>query len=256
MIKLKGVILTASFFIFQISAQPLLISPETDSYLPGERVDPNIFVYNSEHGKVRFEDLLNDDYKVVIILLMGGAVTEASEAGRRGVLWCEDSFDDLAVQRALFSFCRDKPVRFVPVAIPDVLSPEARGEENIYLAKDDEDPAFKKKFSRFTAATEQARRSSLLPFAEIFYDPRGRLVFGKEILGEVSPGYGEIFEWQGGFKWHLDARTYGLPTIWILTGEGEVACPPFWGNDYDSFPPQINYGFRELREVLEEILSR
>jgi len=34
-----------------------------------------------------------------------------------------------------------------------------------------------------------------------------------------------------------------------------VACEPYWGNDYDSDPPQVNYGFRELESAVEKLLD-
>ena len=235
--------------------QPRLIVPETGSYLPGERIDPTVFVYDSEGSKVRIPELFGTDNKVIVLSLMGGAADASSDSSRRGNLWCEDSFDDLAVQRALVAYFKGRPVRFAAVAIPDVLFPRAGGLDNLFLAGSQDDEAFVEKFSGFIENTEKERLSTVLPFESIFYDPRGRLILGDRILGKVPPEYGEVYDWQGKFKWHLDPRTYGLPAIWVLTGDGTVACEPFWGNDYDSSPPQINYGFEELRDAVERLLE-
>lgn len=235
--------------------QPRLIAPEPGSYLPGDSIDPEVTIYDSDGRRIRLAEFFDAGFDAVVLVLLGGAADELPRESRRGQLWCEDSFDDLAVQRALVSFFADWPVRFIAVAIPDVLTPENGGRENVLLGGGDNDREFSEKLSRFIGNTEKERLSTVLPFEDVFYDPRGRLVFSLDSLGEVSPGYGEVHDWQGKFKWHLDPRTYGLPTIWVLTGDGKVACEPFWGNDYDSSPPQVNYGFRELKEAVENLLE-
>ena len=63
------------------------------------------------------------------------------------------------------------------------------------------------------------------------------------------------YEWQGKFKWHQDARKYGTPTIWFLSPGGRVLTTPLFGNDYNSEPPQIHYGYRELQGILESLLE-
>jgi len=235
--------------------QPRLIVPETSSYLPGDRIDPSTFVYDSEGRNIRLPELFGSDNKAVVLILLGGAADGPSDGSRRGNLWCEDSFDDLAVQRALVSCFRGQPVRFIAVAIPKVLSPRAGGMDNIFIAGGQDENAYLDKFSGFITDTEKERLSTILPFESIFYDPRGRLILGSSALGEVPPGYGEVFDWQGKFKWHLDSRTYGLPTIWVLGSDGTVACEPFWGNDYESSPPQIYYGFEELKAAVDRLLK-
>ena len=235
--------------------QPKLVEPEAGSYLPGDSVDQGVFVYDAEGRRLFLRELFDDGCRVVVLSLLGGASIEPVSSGHRGNLWCEDSFDDLAVQRALAAWFEGKPVKFVAVAIPRVLSVPDGEEENVFLSSSFEDEAFSRSFREFVSLTEAERISTVLPFDEIYYDPKGRLVFGRETLGELAAGYGEIHQWQGKFKWHLDSRTYGLPTIWILTGEGIAAGEPFWGNDYDSNPPQVNYGFAELKSAVEKLLE-
>lgn len=254
MTHILGIILPVLLMAVPALSQPKLIVPEPGSYLPGDRIDSAIYLYDSEARQVLLEELFSPGYKAVVLCLLGGAADGPPDSSRRGNLWCEDSFDDLAVQRALVSWFEGRDVRFIAVAIPDVLTPGPLGRENLFLAASD-NKAFSEKFIRFIADTEKERVSSLLPFAEVYYDPRGRLILGSSALGDSAPGYGEIFEWQGKFKWHLDPRTYGLPSIWILKGDGTVACEPFWGNDYDASPPQISYGFEELKAAVEKLLE-
>ena len=235
--------------------QPKLIEPQIGSYLPGKTVDPGIFVYDSDGSRVFLKDLFDDSSRVVVLSLLGGAAPEPVSPDHRGNLWCEDSFDDLAVQRALAAWCEGKSVKFIAVAIPNILVTPDGEKENIFLASSDGDDRFRASFRDFVSRTETERVSTVLPFDKVYYDPKGRLMFSREALGELAVGYGEIHDWQGKFKWHLDPRTYGLPTIWILDGAGAVSGEPFWGNDYDSVPPQINYGFEELKAAVEKLLE-
>jgi len=237
-------------------AQPRLIVPEAGSYLPGEKLDDGIFVYDSGGRRIALRELMGSGNKAIVLSLMGGASEKPVSTDHRGNLWCEDSFDDLAVQRALVSRFRDQPVKFIAVAIPAVLSVPEGQEGNLYLEESEEGRDFLKIFGNFRQKTEAERISTVLPFDEIFYDPRGRLILGRDALGEIAPGYGEVHDWQGKLKWHLDPRTYGLPTIWILSGDGVVVSEPFWGNDYDSVPPQVNYGFEELKAAVEKLLEQ
>lgn len=236
-------------------AQPRLIVPEAGSYLPGEKLDDGIFVYDSGGRRITLRELMGTGNKAIVLSLLGGASEKQVSTNHRGNLWCEDSFDDLAVQRALVACFRDQPVKFIAVAIPAVLSVPEGQAGNLYLEESEENRDFLKKFSRFRQKTGAERISTVLPFDEIFYDPRGRLILGQSALGEISPGYGEVHDWQGKLKWHLDSRTYGLPTIWVLSGDGVVVSEPFWGNDYDSVPPQVNYGFEELKAAVEKLLE-
>ncbi len=252
--SIRGIILAAFLMAVSALSQPRLIVPEPGSYLPGDRIDSATFLYDSEGRRVLLEDLFRPEHKAVVLCLLGGAAEGPPYGSRRGNLWCEDSFDDLALQRALVSFFEGQDVRFIAVAIPQVLSPGPEGQENIFLAAPG-NRDFPEKFSKFIADTEKERVSSLLPFAEVYYDPRGRLILGSSALGDSAPGYGEIYGWQGKFKWHLDPRTYGLPSIWLLKGDGTVACEPFWGNDYDASPPQISYGYEEIKAAVEKLLE-
>ena len=102
--------------------------------------------------------------------------------------------------------------------------------------------------------TEDLKKSTVIPFETIYYDPKARLLQDMEDK-ELSPEYGEIREWQGMFKWYEDPRRYGAPTIWLLDSSGKILTEPFWGNDYGSSPPQINYGFAELKEAIVKLLD-
>lgn len=234
--------------------QPKLILSKPSSYVPGMQVDPEVCVLDSHGKRVRLLDLAKEDTQLFVVVLFGGAFLKAPEGAFRGVLWCEDSFDDLAVQRALVRACSGSPVVFVPVAIPPVFSTVRYGyKENVFLGFAEDSVAYQKAVKQFIKKTELARESGLLPFEQIFYDPKSRLLVAPE--KEVANLSGEAPPWQGLFKWREDSRKYGAPTIWLLGRDGQILAEPFWGNDYNSSPPQVQYGFRDLEQAVSSALA-
>lgn len=247
-IYLLGLCLSSAF-------QPKLIQDAPDSYLPGDKIDHEMFVIDSSMKERSLVDLINPGTDVVVLVLFGGAALEIPDGDFRGSLWCEDSFDDLAIQRALVAEFVSEPVQFIPVAFPPVFSTERYGfSEDVFFMRSNNDRSFRKVLRRFIKKTNQLAKKSLLPFETVYFDPKVRLTQDRD-SAELTEKYGPIYEWQGKLKWYLDPRTYGAPTIWILDGEGRVLQEPFWGNDYDSEPPQINYGFAELKGAVNDALA-
>ena len=233
------------------TAQPALVSTDTQSasYLPGDQVDREAVVIDAEMKPVGLVEL-TEGVEVTVLILFGGAVKEVPSGPFRGRLWCEDSFDDLGVQRALVEHFRDESVRFVPVAIPPVYGPVRYGyEQDVFLGEREDSPGYRDAVTAFIRASELEREKTELPFDTLYYDPRAQLIRRSEEIGSMG-------SWEGKFKWRLDPRTYGTPTIWLLGPGGEVLADPFIGNDYDSSPPEINYGFTELKKAVEQFLNR
>jgi hypothetical protein len=238
-----------------VISQPKLILSKPSSYVPGDRIAPETSVLSAQMEKVRLLDQVKPETRVVVLVLFGGGFKTRPEAPFRGTLWCEDSFDDLSVQRALVAEFAEFPVEFFAVAVPPVFSAEKYGfQEDVFLAQGVETSEFAEAFKAFVEATEKQIQSSLLPFGRVYYDPKARLTQTRE-SADLGTGYGEVYPWQGKLKWHLDPRMYGAPTIWLLSSTGEILREPFWGNDYDSDPPEINYGFLELREAVTAALE-
>jgi hypothetical protein len=248
-LPLLVLLLTASA---PLPAQPRLVTRTPASFQVGERVDTGLFVLDREMNRVRLRELIDPRSKVVVLVFLGGAFQELRNRDQafRGPLWCVDSFDDLSIQRALVRAFPRQPVQIIAVASPPVYNPEPYGYADVFLAASERSPEYISNTRLFIDRTEEQRRGGLLPFERIYYDPKLRL------LRRPSDSGGEDeFDWEGRFKWHRDLRTYGLPTLWLLDGNGVVLREPFFGNDYDSAPPAVNYGFRELMEAVREFLD-
>ena len=227
--------------------QPKLVVTKPSSYVVGDQVERDVAVLDSDMKLIPLLDTLSPNAKVAVVIFFGGAANEVPHEPFRGRLWCEDSFDDLGIQRALVKFFAGRPVDFISVAIPPVYSTVRYGfETDVFLDLTKDPDNFKHAVRRFIQATELERESTLLPFDRIYYDPRADLL--RKTASEGVEGKGE--SWHGRWKWHLDPRKYGTPTIWLISREGKILREPFLGNDYDAEPPEINYGFHEVREAI------
>ena len=236
-------------------AQPRLKSSAPLSYQVGDTVDGSILLHDKSMTAFRLADLIQPETRIVVIILFGGGAQESPQ-GRpmRGGIWCEDSFDDLGVQRALVRHFADLPVQFLPVAVPPVYSRGYGFEPDSFLGRPDEDETYLAQARRFIEATERLLKSEILPFGKVFYDPKMRLAQNRRERS-LGPEFGKRYLWQGKLKWHLDARKYGTPTIWILDGQGKVLREPFIGNEYDSEPPHVSYGFHDLKREIARLLE-
>jgi hypothetical protein len=237
-------------------AQPRLVIEKPFGYQVGEHVSAETTVLDKEMKPVGLVSLIRPETKLVVLAIIGGAVREVpTQRPLRGTLWCEDSFDDLAVQRALVHAFAKEPVQFIAVALPPVFSPARYGyTEGIFLGHPDDSPAFLENTKAFIAATEKEIKTGLLPFSSVYYDPRLRLLLNPK-SGDAPAASAPVPEWQGKFKWHLDPRRYGVPTLWLLDSKGQVLQEPFVGNDYDSDPPQINYSYADVKAAIENQLA-
>ncbi len=236
--------------------QPRLIAPPVEGYGVGDLVDPGTLVLDKDLQPKTLKELIKPETELVVLVLFGADFKSSPGEDHRGPFWCEDSFDDLAVQRALFHAFKDRPVQFIPVAVPPVYNPSRYGwTDNVFLDQPDDSEAFLEAARGFVERTEGEIRSGLIPFPEVYYDPKFRLAQNKKER-ELGPGFGKIYDWQGKLKWRQDGRKYGTPTIWLLGKDGRVLTEPLFGNDYDSDPPEIHYEFNEAKEMIEGLLDR
>ncbi len=236
-----------------------LLSPSRPPcYQPGERIDSATYVYDSNLQRRNLAELLKaHTAEVVVLVLFGGGAVKTPEDGPfRGPLWCQDSFDDLAVQRALVGRFAGEPVRFVAVAVPPVLAPERYGyPEGVFLAEGEESEAFRIAAGDLVEATRRHQQSGLIPYNDVYYDPAFRLLYNPDLMADMAAGR-PAYSWEGRLRACCDARRYGVPTIWLLARDGTVLAEPFPGNDYGSQPPEIHYGFRDLEVAVERALGR
>ncbi|RPI28176.1 MAG: hypothetical protein EHM61_05975 [Acidobacteria bacterium] len=237
------------------SGQPRLQVEKPSGYQVGERIEKEVTVLDKDLQPQSLVSLIKPETKVLVLVGFGGIAARVPEGKFRGPLWCEDSFDDLAVQRALVAAFRHSPVQFIGVAVPPVYNPSAFGySKNSFLGYSDTSPEFLADARQFVTGTEEQVARKLIPFDQVFYDLKYRL--GDKPSGpDATAGYGEIQPWQSKLKWHLDPRKYGLPIIWLIGPKGEVLQEPFFSNDYDSDPPQIMYQFQDLKAAIEKYLA-
>lgn len=251
-----GLVFTLFGFVASVHCQPRLIVEEPQGYRVGERISEEAFVLDKEMVPHRIRDLIKPDVRVAVMVIFGGDFKTAPEEEKfRGPLWCEDSFDDLAVQRALVHAFKDRPVQFIAVAVPPVYHAKRFGwTDDVFLSRPDDSPEYREAAQTFIEATEREVRNGLLPFEEVYYDPKFRLAQNRKER-ELGPEFGPVYEWQGKLKWAEDGRKYGTPTIWLLGRDGEILTEPLFGNDYDADPPEVNYGYQDARELIERLLG-
>lgn len=236
-------------------SQPRLVTSTPEKgYRVGDKIDPQTVVLDSKESEVRILDLIPPSSKIAILIIFGGALLEKPAEPFRGKLWCRDSFDDLGLQRALVHHFKNQPVQFIPVAVPPVYDSDRYGyPDNVFLGESDASPLFRQSVADFIEATEALRENSLLPFESTYYDPRFHLAHNEQVQEDGADV--EVPVWHGRMKWQFDPRLYGTPVIWVLGQDGTILTKPFFGNDYDSDPPQIEYEFHEVRQSIERLLD-
>lgn len=229
-------------------------APAAASYLPGVRMHRDVAVLNADRTRVKLLELCDDGTKLLVLLFIGSAFP--GDTARRLGIWCEDSADDMALQRALFLTYGAAGVRFVPIVCPPVYSEKNYGfPEGVFLGRPDDDPQFQQAVSQVISKTEELRDKNFLPFSELYYDPRFVLLRNASVeLPYAALPMKEA--WLGKFKWKADTRKYGTPTIWVLDRSGTVLSEPFWGNEYDTAPAVIRYTYRDVASELDTLLRR
>ncbi len=223
-------------------------------YRVGEKVDPGIFFLDNKLNRVTLASQVNEFTKIVYLLILGGAYA-VKPADKRGGMWCVDTVDDIPVHRTLLYNYAEKGVTFVPVVAPPVYGSERYGyKDEVFLTEPEESAEYKKAVHEFVSKTEMLKEDGSLPFDPIFYDPRFRLLDNPDAHQHVD-AYGEVYPWQGRFKWHEDQQTYGTPTVWLLDRDLRVLAPPFYGNNYEAVPFHIKYTVKDVAKALDAALE-
>ncbi len=228
--------------------QPRLQVEKPYGYQVGEKIEEAVEVLDSNLQPHSLVGLIKPETKVLVLVGFGGFAARVPEGRFRGPLWCVDSFDDLAVQRALVAAFRHAPVQFIGIAVPPVYNPTRYGySENGFLGLADTSAEFVANTKRFIEGTQEQISRGLIPFDQVYYDPQYRLA--------EKPGPNDSHPGQGKLRWHLDPRKYGLPIIWLIGPKGEILREPFFSNEYDSDPPQIMYQFQDVKAAIEKYLA-
>ncbi len=225
---------------------------EQACYLPGDYVVKETFFQDAQRKLVKLSDALKPASKAVIVTILGGAYLEAPD--RHGGIWCEDTLYEFGNLRALLNAGADKGVQFIGVACPPVYSDKYGWARGVFIDEPEDAPAYLKAAGQFIERTEALKRDGTIPFGDLYYDLRFRLLWNAKEHPAV-PAYGKVHSWQGKFKWHKDSQRYGTPCIWFLDPSGKVLREPLYGNNYSSTPPRILYTYWELESALQESLA-
>ena len=165
-------------FFYKAKSQPRLISKQLLTYYKvGDWIDKGLFVQGRQMRKIQLLDLIRTDTKVVVLILLGGGMQESpQEKTTRGPLWCEDSFADLAIQRALMGYFKDRLVQFIPAVIPPVYHAEKYGwRDGYFIDTPENSERYLEAVQTFILVTEKAIENNILPFSTVYYDPNFRL---------------------------------------------------------------------------------
>lgn len=223
-------------------------------YQVGETIAPETFVYNRIGEKKRLLELVRPETKVIYLLLFGGASASAVET--YGGIWCNDSFNDMAISNYLNLKYRERGVTFIAVACPPVYSEEEYGfPGNTFLALPETSEAWQQAFESFVQTTYDLQNTHVIPFDKIYFDPKFRLMFNHKKLANGVAFSDSVFAWMGKLKPCSDKQSHSLPTIWLLSPNGKVLHEPFAGNRYGTSTQRINFTVREVETALENILK-
>jgi hypothetical protein len=235
--------------------QPRLVMEKPAGYQIGDVIEPEVFV-DRDLQRHSLVSLIKPDVKVVALVIFGGAALRSPDnRPHRGPLWCEDSFDDMTIERALVAAFQHDPVQFIGVAVPPVYNPSAYGySDKAFLGFTDASPEFLENARRFVDACEVQEKTRLIPFSEVYYDLKYRLA-GKLKTGEGGVSDSERYPWEGKLRWREDPRNYGVPIVWLLGPEGRILQAPFFGNDWGSDPPQVQYEYHDVKAAIEKYLG-
>jgi hypothetical protein len=224
-------------------------------YKVGEQIASEVFVYEASGEKKRLLDLVKPETKAIYLLLFGGPSLNPDDTA--GGLWCGDSFNDMPVSTYLYrKYHNNATVLFVAVACPPVYAETDYGfPGETFLAQPDTAQAWKHEFARFVQAVYDLQRNHVIPFDQVYYDPKLRLLFNHKKREEGAKFSDAVLPWMGMFKPSTDAQSYSLPVIWLLSKQGKVLHEPFVGNRFGTSTQKINYTVREVEAALVEIIG-
>lgn len=224
------------------------------SYRPGESIAPEVYVYDRAGRKQRLMGLATPATKVIYLLLFGGPTFNSEHS--QGGLWCEDTFNDMPISNYLYLKYRERGVTFVPVACPPVYHAKTFGYfGNPLLSLPEGTPQWHDALAAFANAAHALQNNHVIPFEQVYFDPKFRLLFNYERLGDLPPLPEAAPAWTGKFKPCGDRQCYSTPTIWLLSRTGEVLHEPFAGNRYAPSEQRLRYTARDIENVLTKALG-
>ncbi len=208
-------------------------------YRVGDNIASDIFICEASGEKKRLLDLVKPETKAIYLLLFGGPSLNPSESA--GGLWCGDSFNDMPVSTYMYRKYHNANVLFIGVACPPVYDESDYGfPGETFLAQPDTAQTWRQEFSRFVEAVYALQSNHVIPFDQVYYDPKLRLLFNHKKHAEGAKFSDAILPWMGKFKPGTDSQSYSVPVIWLLSKEGKVLHEPFVGNRFGTSTQRIN----------------
>ena len=223
------------------------------TYRVGEKISAEAFVIDAELNRVLLADLVQEraDASVIVLYIFGGGSIHRQKLGG---IWCQDSFEDLQIPRYLHLKYQDEAVKLLPIAVAPVYATKSYGlEDRVFLDQQDDSDIFKKSAREFIDSTEQVFYDGFIP-EQPYFDLRNRLLFNRRKDLAPGKGYGEVFPWQGKFRAKNEDQKYGVPTVWLLNGDGEILDAPFHGNHYHGDAFEIHYTVVDVDRAIEKHL--
>jgi len=230
-----------------------LRASDPGSYLPGDIIDGDVFVQDAQMKVVRLLDAVTPGAKAIALVIFGGAYLTTTD--KHGGIWCEDTLDEFGTIKAAVNTFKDKGVQFIGVACPPVYSDRYGWEKGVFLDEPESSAKFGQAARQFIDKTESLKKDRTIPLETVYYDLRYRLLWNKKEY-TAKAAYGQVYPWQGKFKWQKDEQRYGTPCLWFLDPKGKVLHEPLYGNNYSSVPSKILFTYWELEGALGESLAR
>ncbi len=223
-------------------------------YKPGETIAAEVSLVDAGGAPVPLLDLVEPDTRLIYLLIYGGPGLTGNPTD--GPLWCEDSFNGMPLSTYMYLKYRDKGVRFVPVAVPPVYHEKYFGiEPGTFLQQPDTSAQYRDAFQRFVEQSEFLQAGKIIPFPELYFDPRFRLLFNFDKMKDLSRYAAKPAPWMGKFKPCGDTQSYSTPVIWLLAPDGTVLHEPFYGNRYSDTHQDIRFTVRDVEAAVKKILA-
>lgn len=225
-------------------------------YGRGAVVSPQVFVTDRNGSEVALRSLLEAfGSRVNVVYIFGGGDLGA---GQPGHLWCPDSFEDIHILRTLVTKYAGADVGFIAVAAAPVYHSQLLGAPpGVFFNEADDAAAFIEARAAFIDSTMAAFDDGIIPI-EPYFDTRYRLKLSRAPDLMPGDGFGQLADWMGAFRSASDTQLYGVPSLWLLSNDGEVLADPFGGNVYHPHGPDvsINYTFADVDAKLQTLLAR
>jgi hypothetical protein len=93
---------------------------------------------------------------------------------------------------------------------------------------------------------------------EPYFDLRDRLNLVRDPEFRPPDAYGAVEDWMGAFRKIVSTGFYGVPSLWLLSRDGEVLADVFRGNVYhgNGSDISIRYTFADVDAAVQDLLNR